>query len=494
MSHLMLLQHHAFAGILVLGALLVLGVDLLPGCDAGRVWRRMISARTGGGDPLPQPGAGRRGVSTGLSTWLSLATLALAFHYAPIDGGGGAAILACLVAGGMSLSLNQGRLRLGNQAEHAALALFALAGVSILCVADNFLIAFAALELASLSLYLLAGFDKSSPKSAEAGLKYFLYGGTAAAFLLFGLSLLYGLTGRMDFSGAGEMLTPEILRSPLYIVATGMVFAGLAYKAAAAPFHLWAPDTYQGAPTSSAALIASASKFGAFLLFARFLGNVVSIHSPAFFAFFALVAASLLVGNIGALAQENLRRLLAYSAIGHAGVLLIAALIQDGPQSLGAEPGLVYYLATYAFANIGVFGVIAALEQGGGCEKLGDLAGLWKRSPFLAICLSIHVLSLAGIPPFGGFFAKFWVFAQALRLAREGGPLEAVGAPLYGMVFLAIGMGVVALYYYLRILKAAFVAPDDGAVQEPLRTPPGIAVPVGLSAFAIVCMGLVLCH
>jgi NADH-quinone oxidoreductase subunit N len=372
-------------------------------------------------------------------------------------------------------------------AEYVAVILFAATGLTLMAAAQQLLLVFLALELASLSLYVIAGFDRGRPESAEAALKYFLFGGIAAAFLLFGFSLIYGVTGSIDL--------PEIARqiaiqgaNPLLMVALVMVLVAFGFKVAAAPFHLWAPDVYQGAPAPSAALVASASKLAGFTLFTRLLwpGLGAAAGSTASFAgapgwlpaVAAISAASLLVGNLVALAQTNLRRLLAYSAIAHSGAMLLAVMAAGRS---GTAP-LFYYASTYGLATVGAFGVISAAERGGRCESIADLAGLHRRSPLLAGCLAVFILSLAGIPPLAGFFGKFAVFAAAIRL---GG----ITAPAGALAVLAIALSAVALYYYLIVLKQALVAkPAEGAL--PIRVAPATALALLAAAALIIWFGI----
>ena len=337
-----------------------------------------------------------------------------------------------------------------------------------MAAAQQLLLAFLALELASLSLYVLAGFNKSSPDSAEAALKYFLFGGMSAAFLLFGFSLIYGATGSIDFLEIARQRAVQPL-TPLLVIGLVMVLVAFGFKAAAAPFHLWAPDAYQGAPASSAALIASASKLAGLVLFTRLLwhglgpvaGGVSTVAGlPGWLPVVAVISAvSMLIGNFGALAQSNVRRLLAYSAIAHAGALLLGVMAAG---TSGVGP-LVYYAATYGIATVGAFGVIGAVERAGQCQNLSDLAGLHRRAPLLAVCLAIFILSLAGIPPLAGFFGKFAVFAAALKLGGLAGPAG-------WLTMLAIALSAVALYYYLLVLKQAIVAAPAAAAQ-PIASP-----------------------
>jgi NADH-quinone oxidoreductase subunit N len=377
---------------------------------------------------------------------------------------------------------------LRHPAEYVAIILFAATGFLLMAAAQQLLLVFLALELASLSLYVLAGFDKSRPESAEAALKYFLFGGMASAFLLFGFSLLYGLTGSIELPDISLSLYHHGI-SPLLAVALIMVLVGFGFKSAAVPFHLWAPDAYQGAPTPSAALIASASKLAGVVLFARLLWPGLGAAAGDFslcraesgwLPVVALMAgASLLLGNGAALAQSNLRRLLAYSAIAHAGVMLLAVIVAGGDS--GPAP-LFYYAATYGLATAGAFGVIAVLERTGGCQRIDDLAGLSRRSPLLAGCLLVFILSLAGIPPLAGFTGKFLVFAAAFQ---QDGPAGTAS----GLALLAILLSAVALYYYLIVLKQALVTAPPPGVPE-IKVPPITALTLIAAAALLVIFGL----
>lgn len=458
---------------LILGALIVLGVDLFAGRGRSQPRRMRTSAYLG-----------------------LLAVAAATYHVLAYDGPADvfgdalrfdslaiATRFGVLVLAWFSLALLPDVARLRNAAEYVAIILFATVGFLLMAAAQQLLVAFLALELASLSLYVLAGFDKSRPESAEAGLKYFLFGGTAAAFLLFGFSLLYGLTGAIGFGEIARSLATQPM-TPLLVTALVMVLVAFGFKAAAAPFHLWAPDAYQGAPPTSAALIASASKLAGFALFVRLLwqgalpaaGSVATATgAPGWLPVVAIVAAiSLLLGNIGALAQSNVRRLLAYSAIAHAGALLLGVIAAG---TAGPAP-LFYYAATYGLATVGAFGVVAVIDSQGGCQQITDLAGLHRRSPLLAGCLLVYVLSLAGIPPLAGFFGKFAVFAAALKISGLDGPAG-------WLAVLAILLSAVALYYYLVILKQALIAnPRSDATRI---TPPALAA-AALVAIAVLLL------
>ena len=396
--------------------------------------------------------------------------------------------LGVLMLAWLSLTLTGSTARLRHPAEFVAIVLFATAGFTLMAAAQQLLVAFLALELASLSLYILAGFDKSRPESAEAALKYFLFGGMSAAFLLFGFSLIYGLTGSIELHPIADQLARQG-QSPLLSLALVMVLVAFGFKAAAAPFHLWAPDVYEGAPVVSSALIASASKLAGFTLFVRLLwpgfgpaaGSVsTAVGSPGWLPIVAcLSAASLLLGNFAALAQSNVRRLLAYSAIAHAGVMLLGVIVA-GDAGLGP---LFYYVFTYGLATVGAFAVIAVVERAGRCQKITDLAGLYRRSPLLAGCFAVYLLSLAGIPPLAGFFGKFTIFAAALKLGGLAGPAG-------WLALLAIALSAVALYYYLVMLKQALVAAPADTASAPVPVPADAAIVLVFTALLLVLLGL----
>ena len=463
---------------LVIGALVVIGFDLLRG--RGRSADERLRAAV---------------------TFGSLAVLVAAWHVARLERPGamfGGVLmldtlgvftrLGVLMLALFTLALAPGAPRLRNPAEYVAAILFATCGFTLMAVARQLLVVFLAIELASISLYVLAGFDKTRRESAEAGLKYFLFGGMAAAFLLFGFSLIYGLTGSIDLPVIARALQGGA-GGPLLSVALVMVVVAFGFKAAAAPFHLWAPDVYEGAPASSAALIASASKLAGVVVFTRLLWPGFGAAAGEFSApvghagWLTVVAlasgASLLLGNLVALAQSNVRRLLAYSAIAHAGAMLIGVMVVGR-----AGPGPVfYYAATYGLATVGAFGVIAVVQrEGGGCRRITDLAGLHRRSPLLAGCLAVYFLSLAGVPPLAGFFGKFAVFAAALQV-------DGLAAPVGWLAVAAIALSAVGLYYYLAVLKQALVAPPAGDAGR-IAVPKDVAFVLAVCALLLLVLGI----
>ncbi|HAV62849.1 MAG TPA: NADH-quinone oxidoreductase subunit N [Verrucomicrobiales bacterium] len=370
--------------------------------------------------------------------------------------------------------------------EYFALLLLATVGMLFLASARHLLMLFVALELTSLALYILVAFHKESRASAEAALKYFLFGGMAAAFTLFGLSLVYGLAGSLSFSGIAEGV---VGREPdmLFQVALVMALVGLGFKVAVAPFHLWAPDVYQGAPTPAAALIASGSKVaGFFVLVSLLLGGFGTLAGDAGWGRFmpgwqpvlAIFAAlSMVIGNLVALNQTRVKRLLAYSAIAHGGYALVGVMAN----SAEGVSAVVYYAVTYALATLGAFAVVQVVEGDAGDDRLESFAGLRERSPVLALCLMVFMLSAAGIPPLAGFFGKFYVFTAAVK----------TGSADLGLIWLvAIGvlMSAVSFYYYLQVLKRAFVASaPDGF--SPLRVQPAVLAVILLIALGVVWFG-----
>lgn len=377
------------------------------------------------------------------------------------------------------LALSVGQEFTPHVGEYFAMLLLATTGLMLLASTEDLLMIFIALELTSLSLYVLTAFNKQNPKSAEAALKYFLFGAMATAFTLFGLSWLYGLTGSTHLRDIAHALAQSGMRQtssaagaggsldPLLAGAMVLTMAGFGFKIAAVPFHLWAPDAYEGAPAPSAALIASGSKVASFFAFSKVLlvgfAGVAGTgpwcaQAPGWALVLGWVsAASMLWGNLGAIAQPSVRRLLAYSAVAHTGYLLLGFLARGG-QGLAA---ILYHVITYGLTLVGAFGVLSIVEPLAGSNRLEAFAGLHRRSPLLAFCMLIFMLSLAGIPPLAGFFGKFYLFATVLGSGGTNpGTLVLVG--------LALAMSAVSLYYYLQVLKQIYVAPAPDGASGPM--------------------------
>ena len=383
--------------------------------------------------------------------------------------------------------------------EYVAIVLMSATGGLIIAAAQDLLVIFVGLELLSLGLYIITAFAKSSGTSAEAAMKYYLFGGMSAAFLLFGFSYLYGLTGSTNLHQVVlGSITSYGSGSPLFYVALVLIATGLGFKVAAVPFHLWAPDAYEGAPAPAAAFIASVSKVASFALLigigtailhpfgdarvAQFVGfhsgplpKYEGLAHPWSLLLVVLAAASMVVGNLAALAQVSVRRLLAYSAIAHAGYMLLA-LAYLSPRGAGA---LLYYILTYGLTTVAAFGAVGVVERATGGDRMDAFLGLNKRNPLLAAVLLVLFLSLAGIPPLVGFWAKFNLFTAVLSAGAGVVPLV--------LVALAVGFSAVSLYYYLQVLKRAYVmaAADD----TPIKVDPLTMLVLLLMAAAVVVLG-----
>jgi len=367
--------------------------------------------------------------------------------------------IICLALAFFTVILARGN-DLRNHGEYLALVLLATIGLMLLVGSEELLMIFIGLELTGLSLYVMAGFDKTDPRSAEAGLKYFLFGSTASAFTLFGLSLVYGMCGTTGLVAIGQKLLAGPIQ-PLLAAGIVMTLIGFAFKIAAAPFHLWAPDVYQGAPVASAAFIASGSKVASFVVLGKivFVGFGPAHGSAAWHAMAAgwapalalLATLSIVIGNLVALAQSNVRRLLAYSAVAHAGYTLLG-LVAGEREGFAAT---LFYTTVYAFTLVGAFGVVALVRRETGGDDFAHFSTLRSRSPLLAGCMAICMLSLAGLPPLAGFFGKFYLFSAAMRADENHGLLWLVALALLGSF--------ISLYYYLAVLKAIFV--DESATK-----------------------------
>lgn len=366
--------------------------------------------------------------------------------------------------------------------EYFATMLFGTIGMLLLVSTEELITAFVALELTSLCLYILTAFHKNWLRSQEAALKYFMFGAISAAFLLYGLSVLYLATGSTSLR---QLASAPV--SPLVVVGIVGVLVGFGFKVAVVPFHLWAPDAYEGAPTPVTAFIATGSKVASFFILAKILliGLAPAAGEaawrgwqPGWGLLLAVAAAvSMILGNCAAIVQRNVKRLLAYSSIAHAGYIVIG-LIAAG---LTGATAVLFYIIVYALTNLGAFGVVAVLGSRAGGEELTHFNGMARRAPWLSLLMLIFVLSLAGIPPLGGFFAKFYVFAAAVqRDAAEFG--------LLWLVIIGIVMSAVSLYYYLIVLKHMYVEPAVDA--RPVAVPGYLQAVLGAVAFVVIGLGV----
>jgi len=374
--------------------------------------------------------------------------------------------------------------------EYLSIMLMATAGMMFMVSSNDLLQFFISLELTSLSLYILTGFHQGNRASSEAALKYLLFGGMSAAFTLFGFSYIYGITGETNlFQIASHFASGMEVSSSMLWIALAFTAVGFAFKIAAAPFHWWAPDTYEGAPIPSAAMIASGSKLASFFIFGRLL--LVSLghsHGAAGYHAFEqgwipalciLAAASMVAGNLAALVQTQFKRLLAYSAIAHGGYALLG-IIANSEQGISS---VIFYMASYGFTILGAFAVCSVVERQTGSSRLSDFAGLSRREPLVALCMMVFMLSLAGIPPLAGFFGKFYLFSSV-----------AAGAPNLGLIWLmilAIATSAVSLYYYLQVMKQIYVRePVSTSAAEPLTVPITTRLLIYLLAAVVILLGL----
>ncbi|NNJ10791.1 NADH-quinone oxidoreductase subunit N [Chloroflexales bacterium ZM16-3] len=384
-----------------------------------------------------------------------------------------------------------------NPAEFYAMILFSTMGMCLMAGATELVLIFLAVELTSIPLYILAGYFHGETRSSEAGMKYFIFGAMSSALMLYGMSLAYGFTANAlagnsaanDLTQLGKIAELAGQGGPVLTLAMVLIIAGVGYKVAVVPFHGWSPDVYQGAPTPVTAFVSTASKAAGFILLFRLLTVAFpSLAGSAVFgenlggwtsllAFLALL--TLIVGNLAALPQMNAKRLLAYSSIAHAGFLLLGLIAWASPEQFDRDQGavaLVYYLVVYTLTNIGGFGALAAVSLAVGGDDVKDLNGLARRNLPLAVLFAICLLSLAGVPPLAGFFAKFYIFMVGWQSGA------------WWLVIIALFTTVVSLYYYLRMLKAMFM--EAPATDEPLSAPAGIMSAISISVAGLVILGI----
>lgn len=349
--------------------------------------------------------------------------------------------------------------------EFPVLLLFAALGMMLMASAGNLILLYMALEMQSLALYVCAAFRRSSLRATEAGLKYFVLGSLASGMMLYGLSLIYGFTGTVSYSVLMEVVATPAEVAPGVIIGLVFLLAGLAFKVSAVPFHMWTPDVYQGAPTPVTAFFASAPKVAAIALTVRVLLEPFGALVAEWQQIIVVIAAlSMVVGALAALVQTNIKRLLAYSSIGHMGYVLIGL-------AAGSEAGvrgMLVYLAIYVVMNLGTFAVILAMRrQGRMVEQIDDLSGLARNHPAMAALMAIFMFSMAGIPPLAGFFAKFYVF------------IAAVEAGMYWLAIVGVISAVVAAFYYIRIVKVMYFDEPEAPFDRPLGRP--VAAVMGVS-------------
>ena len=407
--------------------------------------------------------------------WLAVLALAIAFALvaAPLyshgaerqvslyglfvtDGFGAFAKMLVLAGSALSLilAIRYNELEKIARPEYPVLVLLSTTGMMMMISANDLISLYVGLELQSLALYVVASFNRDSVRSTEAGLKYFVLGALASGLLLYGASMVYGFAGTTSFDVLAKSFADGGTASIGLIIGIVLIAAGLAFKVSAVPFHMWTPDVYEGAPTPVTAFFSVAPKIAAMALFIRvmvgpFFGLLIEWRQVIWF----IAVASMLLGSFAAINQKNIKRLMAYSSIGHVGY----ALIGLAAGSAAGVRGILVYLAIYLFMNVGTFAVILCMRREGKLvEGIDDLAGLSRTQPGLALALGIFMFSMAGIPPLAGFFAKIYVF------------LAAIDAHLYGLAVIGVLASVVGAYYYLRIVKLMYFDDPAAAFDRPI--------------------------
>jgi len=436
--------------------------------------------------------------------WLTQATVAVfaLLHLARYDEGatryglGGMVVLdpmghllAALAALAVMVTLAYARPTLAARdmakGEFYTLTLFMLMGISVMCSANNFLVVYLGLELMSLSLYALTALRRDHAVSTEAAMKYFVLGALASGFLLYGLSMMYGATGTLEIPKTFEQIATGRINKEVLVFGIVFVVAGLGFKLGAVPFHMWVPDVYQGAPTAVTLLIGGAPKFAAFAITIRLLvEGMLGLAVDWQQMFIVMAVGSLVVGNVAAIAQSNLKRMLAYSTIAQMGfvVLGLSAGVVSGNtlSAANAYSSALFYLVAYVLTTLGTFGLIMFLSrQGFESEDIDDLAGLARRSPWVAGVMTVFMFSLAGVPPMVGFFAKLSVI-QALVTTN---------VTLYiVLAVFAVLMSLIGAFYYLRVVKVMWF--DEPQQSAAIVQPQGVTALLALNGAAVLVFGL----
>ena len=393
-----------------------------------------------------------------------------------------------LLAGAVTCLMAAGDKGVGDKGEFYLIVIVATLGGLLMSSASDLILVFVALETLSIPLYMLASFRRGDSRSAESGMKYFLYGAFASAIMLFGFSLLYGFTGTTSLGGIAAALGGGIGDSIIGVMtALVMVVVGFGFKIGAVPFHFWTPDVYEGAPTPVTAFVSVSSKAASFALLVRFLTAAFPVELVIggviiqdFWVNLLIVVSivSMTLGNVVALRQSNIKRLLAYSSIAQAGYTLIGVAALQGADDSLAVASVSFYMFMYIFTNLLVFGGVILFISATDTEEIGDMAGLNRRSPWLALFITIGLLSLGGIPPAAGFFGKFFLFQAAVK------------ANLVGLALIAVTNAIIALYYYLVVIKVMYVdvGPDD---DKPIALPRSYAWSLGITALVVILLGTI---
>ena len=382
--------------------------------------------------------------------------------------------LLLLFAATIAALISVGVREVSNRGAFFAILVTATLGMVLMAASADMIMLFLAFETTSISLYILAGFLKGDDESTEAGMKYFLFGAVISAVMLYGFSLLYGFTGHTNiYALADAMNAGEI--SPWVIGALAiLVLAGFGFKIAATPLHFWTPDVYQGAPTPITAFISTASKAAGFIVLMRFMLAVFPAIEDQWAFLLAIVAvATMTIGNLLAIPQKNIKRLLAYSSIAHAGYVLIGVVAI----SVFGTAASMFYLLAYIVTNLAAFTVVILFARSAGSDEIADYAGLSRRSPWLAMALLIAFLSLAGMPPLAGFVGKFFVFAAAVQ------------SGWIWLAFVGVINAIIGLYYYLTVLKVVYLYRSDDE-DKPIEVPRLYVFGLAVCVAAIILIGI----
>jgi NADH-quinone oxidoreductase subunit N len=365
-----------------------------------------------------------------------------------------------------------------DRGEFLSMVFFSTMGMVVLVSAFDLISVFLGIELMSLAIYVLVAFRRRDFLSNEAALKYFLIGAFAIGFFLYGVSLIYGVTGSTNFENIAAAVSQRgLARNPVFLLAIALILAGFGFKVSSVPFHMWTPDVYQGAPTPITSLMATAVKAASFGAFLR-LFSLCFMPSQGEWAgiVWVLAVITMTAGNLVALVQRNIKRMLAYSSIAHAGYILIgvAAL---GVENTKAASSIMFYVLVYAFMTLGAFAFVSAIEKRGitrGLEEK-DYSGLGLQHPFLGFCMAVFMFSLAGIPPTAGFFAKYYVFSAA------------VDQGMVGLAVIGVLNSALSLYYYLRVIVAMYMRPSEGPVL--VHADLGVRIVLFISLLAVLWLG-----
>ncbi len=387
--------------------------------------------------------------------------------------------LAFMVAGLITALISLDSAGVGHKGEYFAILIGAVIGMNFMASSADLIMLYLSIETTSIALYLLAGYLRDDDKSAESGLKYFLFGAFTSTIMLYGFSLLYGFTGQTNLYELANALTLTGVPTAALLMVFLLLLIGFGFKIAMVPFHFWSPDVYEGAPSPVTGFISTASKAAGFAVLLRVLLVVFpSVESYWVSLIIAIAIVTMTLGNLIALAQKNIKRLLAYSSIAQAGYALVG-LAAATPQGLA---GVLFYLMMYIFTNLAAFGCIVLVYRTLGSDEIADYAGLSRRAPGLSLVFMVAFLSLGGMPPLGGFFGKFFLFAAAVQ---QG--LAQNNTALIWLVVIGVINAIIGLYYYLTVLKVVYLYPPKSETK--VEVPRAYAVALWICVIGIIAMG-----